>query len=595
MRVRTSCLFLFAICGGMCVPQCAEAQQKKTNPQVNFVHPGGAKAVADINELFSLLNPAEQKQKANLLDFVETFMIGVDRRKQIQVNLLFGGGTRYLVNIPVSDIEGFRENIEGLGVYSKPKGKLFQLSGEFKGWMAYRSGYVTISENAADVQAGIAVNAKVKAGDSLTFQLVNQTTDAASQAARKTDFENTRRELLSVYKIATTESQAAFASRKQAYVNQLDELERFFVQSGQYISGWKYDKANKTGNLYFELTAIPGTELDKTIAQFSQESGYFDNLPKASNSILSGRFNHPVDARRKQAIQAFLSKSITSLSERIEKSVKITAGEKPSAKKLAELGMQLLAGGAKGGSFQGFIDVVPANGNGHHVIGGVKTPIDQSQMATEAIKAWVTAREGQQLKPNVDKVGNVAIHALRLKLRNPEVAKFFGPDPTVYLGVGPETLWYSIGPDGLNRLKTTISTVAASQNNATAKTKTVKDTRAVAINGDTKLEVTQVKQTVDGKYAIDMQVRLLPWMQLLDKLRAKQPVPADRQGKTKRKEQDERRARILSALKGGDDKMAFRMHRDGKTIKGSLQVVAGLIRFVGKEVAVFTKDNLSVD
>lgn len=539
--------------------------QKKSDPRVVIVHPGADQIKKDMGILFSLTSPSEQKQKKNMIDFIDQFIAGVDEKQPIRVNLLFGNkGVRYVLHFPINNLAEFRNNIDAFGVKSKKRGATYQLSGEFDGWMAFKDGYATIVEVAGDLSAAPKGNiaALLARKESATFELANDMADEASLKARRDSFSSTRRELLAVMKKTPGERAAAFDVRKQGYMNQLDELERFFVESSRFVSGWKYNPITGGGSLSFELDAIKGTDLATTISEFGNTPCHFAGVAKAPNSILSGRFIHPIDAMRQKAIAGFLGKSLVSLVERISGSTTLKSdAEKAGATEFAKIAIRMAKAGTAGGSFDGFIEVIPVSG-GNQFVGGVKTPADMSADAVAAIKAWTASRNGQSMKANVDAAGDVKIHSIELSINNADIKQFLGSS-TLYLGVGPESLWYAAGPNALALLKQSIGSVGASP-----------------ANGDIK--------------AIDLKGHIHPWLTLLDRIRSRQPVPSTREGQTKRKEQDSMRAAVLAATAGGDDVLSFEMHRKENTMVGKFTVVQGLLRFVGKEVARFTKENLDV-
>jgi hypothetical protein len=654
-NVRFNLICLLAVC--LSLSGSAAHAQKKTDPRVRFVHPGADSILNDVKILFSLTTAAEQKQEVNLTEFIDTFLAGVDSTRFIGVNLLFGSkGVRYVLNFPITDLKKFRRNIDDFGVASKPKGKdVYQLSDEFDGWMSFRKlgsstagkgkGNVTIVEKAADLagaaNSAIGVDVLLKRGESLTFELANEMNDQASRDARRSSFAATRRELLAALKKKATESPAAFEVRKQGYINQLDELERLFVETSKFVAGWKYDPVTTSGKLSFDLLAIEGTQLAQAISEFGDQPCHFAGIAREDKSILSGRFMHPIDKMRKQALEKFLDKSLVSLTEQIETS-ELTSGEKSGATLFAKTSIKMLKVGVKGGSFDGFVEVMPTDG-GNQIVGGVKTPVDLSADALEAIKGWAASRTGQILKQDIGREGDVTFHSIKLAINHSDIEKFIGSDQTVYLGVGPDTLWSAIGPNALEFLTKSIQATGSKATNqktpdekttdqettdvkatdekpADEKTTDEKttdekttdekatDEKAIdkkpadektsdvkATDEKTNDEKTNDEKTTDGPTkAIDVRVRIHPWLTLLDQIRSKQPIPTTREGKTLRKEQAEQRAAVLAATKNGDDILAFEVHRNGDQITGTLSVVKGILRFVGKEVARFTKDNLDV-
>ena len=542
--------------------------QKKTDPRVVILHPGATALKKDIGILFSLLTPAEQKQKQNMIDFVNQFLAGVNEKEFVRVNLLFGNkGVRYVVNFPVSNLVSFRENIDLFGLKSKKRGATYQLSGEFDGWMSYKNKYTTIVKAAGDFaaipNARLGVEGLVARKESITFALVNDSQGPADLVARRDSFGATRRELLAVMKKKPTERASAFEVRKLGLENQLDELERFFVESARFVTGWQYNPTTGGGSLSFELEGIKDTDLAKTIAEFGNEPCHFAGITRNPKSILSGRFMHPIDAMRRKALASFFDKAVVSLSERIATSDRITgAAEKAAATEFAKIAIKMAKTGAAGGSFDGFIEVIPVAG-GNQFVGGVKTPEDMTADAMAAIKAWTASRTGQSMKTDVDAEGDVKIHSVNLSFKNTDIQQFVG-SPTLYLGVGPESLWYAAGPDALPLLKASIQSAGGD-----------------APAGPLK--------------AIDITGHINPWLTLLDRIRSRQPIPSTREAQTRRKELDNMRAAVLAATAGGDDVLSFEVLRNGEKINGKLTVVRGILRFIGKEVARFTKENLDIN
>ncbi|MFH1303922.1 MAG: hypothetical protein ABIK07_22915, partial [Planctomycetota bacterium] len=127
--------------------------------------------------------------------------------------------------------------------------------------------------------------------------------------------------------------------------------------------------------------------------------------------------------------------------------------------------------------------------------------------------------------------------------------ELFGTGEALYAGSTPDALWMAAGPDAVERIKAAVKMVS---------------------------EAPPEKVSPN---VIELNVKSLPWLKLMDKLREK-------------KGNQEIRELALKSLTSTDDTFTFVMKREGDSIDGKAKLDKGILRFIGNIIAKFSKETL---
>ena len=547
-------------------------------PKITVMLIGTDEFLDDIKFITLLAGEKGKKEWPNVKGTLDYFLSGVDGTKPIRVDVLTGGAnTETVLHVPIgkkkgNDFADFRTNLGTFGfAIAKQKANLFKLTLAVQPpqifWMRYQNGYASIAEKQAHVPANIpnpsiAVQPLVKRGFDVAANLENA---ADGQDSRKKQFQSIRDNLTDALKLKKDEEADEFEIRKLVLDQQLDELQRFYVQSEKMILGWTTDVAKKEGWLDIELTPIKDTELDKSVNLFNNAASFFVNVERNPNAILSARLNHPLDEMRKAHLLEFFKLIRPNTKRRIDKGDKRTDDEKTARKQITDLMIDLLEQGTDGGIVDGFLEVTQIDEK-KTLVGGIKIP--DGAKAFEIMKLVTAAAADLKVKLEIEKVGDVSIHSVSIPEDDKiKVQELLGKIDVFYAGTSKDSLWIAAGDKALESLKAAIEKVRA-----------------------------PAKEGVESP-AVETFVKLGPWIKYLDKRR--QRLDKENAGKeltepekTQRKESDQRRQNALKSFAEGHDTITFQLNRVDKHIEGKLIIGEGIFRFMGNEIAKFSEETL---
>lgn len=547
--------FLFFI---MAFSLVAPAAAQDEIPRVSLVHPGADRLKEDLKFLLSLTNETEQKQTEVVLDYVELFQSGVDPTRPICMDLLIENqAIRYLSSFPVADLDDFLDNVDSFGIQVSRRGSsLYQLKKAFEGYMRFdrRLGYASISESRDDVPISMPdprepVRPLIEAGYDVGAQLVNS---ADNQESRRTSFANVREELMAAVKQMQNESAEDFEVRRLLTEQQINEVERYFVEAAKVLVGWTTDIESRSGSGELQLYPIPDSDLAATIAQLQQTPSDFANVAQNAEAILSGRINHPLDEFRvKQLLEAY--EVLEARGKARIDGTQLTDEQKTVAKQMTEMVFEMLAAGAEAKMLDGFVEVVTNASGKHTIYGAIRSPDGTKADAIVALVPDLMLNATAELK--FAEHENVSIHKLVIPDEDLEFIEFLSDDRSVLLGTSPEAVWYAAGEGALEKLKEAI-TAAGAENAGNA----------------------------DAPF-FTATFRAGPWVRLRDKRLAKREDKGNEQV----------RKLALEAFEGDDDRVTVSLRRVEDHVVGKMQVDVGILRFAGKLVAMFSKENLEAE
>jgi hypothetical protein len=517
--------------------------------------------------VLDLTTPEERKQYATLKDFVDVFLYGVDVTKPVRMDVLTGGpATSYRLYVPVRDFTEFwKENLKPLGIpvqeYAKAPG-LFRLGGHpsdaFDGYMLYdakkRDGYAIIWEKpqgereptqpTAEQQNALGgIQDLLKLGYDAVVQLTNKPEGVKE---RNEHFARDRDKILGKLKRDPSESAADFELRKFAAGLQFDETRRIYAESKDLLSGItvssKPEKA--TGKLHIE--PLPGTSLAESVAIIGQKASRFAGVPRGEKATATGRINFPLDDFRKKSAHALADKIRRNEQDKMANAKDATADQKAAGKEFIDELIDRINEGVDAGVIDGFVEITPEPNGVHTLVGGIASP--DGTKWTKVIELLPRTRRGAQVKMNVGEHNGVALHELTLtKEQHQGFYEMLGGG-RLLAGTAKDSIWYAAGPNAEAALKKAIDDAA--------------------------------KPGQPAPTFISFRGELLPGAKILD----------TRLGLTGNKKY---RDLAVQAFQDGEGRVVAEMKRNGDAVDGEMTLDRGILRFIGKALSLFSKENLA--
>ncbi|HAA51397.1 MAG TPA: hypothetical protein DCE43_16890, partial [Planctomycetaceae bacterium] len=545
-QILTTLVFLLALTS----PRWAQAQDHA--PKVSAVLHSADRLLEDLKLLSDLTTTTEKKQWDNISGIIETFLFGIDTKKPIGIEVLLGGEEEeYRFALPVSNLKEFiDENLGGFEITSRKIGTgLYRLSEnkDTLGYMRHRKGYASISESRAALNVVIDPVARAAAlaprRHSVGGLIKNK---PEGQAARRKAFVSIRNNLQSAIKTRKDETPSELALRKELRAYELGEAERFVVESESLALGFRIDPKTRQAVLDLDLSAIEGTSLDKSIGSLSKTPSHFASVPSPEDSILSFRIHHPLDEFRKTSLQAVLTATRNAIQGDINRTASTTDDQKAASIKVLDTIVATVQSSLQKGILDAFVEVSPTADGNNVMVAAIRTI--QGDRLRSALTTIPNSTLATDVKVDVSKAGGVAIHELTLPASfHDDFAKIFGPNKTILIGTSPDAAWCAAGPGALKALTQAITERA--------------------------------KPGAANPVFVDLSVTAGPWLTAYDKRMGTKGGAADRK-------------LALTAFSKGQDTIAFQLRRDKARVLGQITLGTGILRFLGKKMAQFSKENL---
>ena len=563
-------------------------------PSITVVFPSIDEVLKDLKLAFDLVG--DTKGFTTLRETVETFLVGVDTSKAGGVRTYpTSAGLQSVLSFPVkSDAEFMRliSNLWDLDIKTAPAPKpqlirqippavtqklarlrleknerlIFRL---FDGFMRYESGQVHLGKQLEDV--GLAkgtLPVDLVKGHDLAIWI-----DGMAQAPekRKTAFEKAKTELIGALTKGESESEAAFAARKSLTEHQIAEFERFFVESSKILIGWNVSEAEKQATLDIDMESIAGTAFEKSVELLSQTPDEFAGVSK-KDAIFSLSLNFALDPLRQAFVKDIANLERKLLKKEITESEKRTAEEKAVDSDLVDLVFDLVEGTSKLGIANAFVrswkntDGSLSTVTGGRITAGAKATIEKM------LDDIASRSPDNKVEKKIETEGEIEIHKLTVPRLHTELPEFIGSDGAIFVGTHENSVWLASGEKALELLKAAI--------------KEAKDAGP--------------KPGPD----LDLSVNLGPYVHVLNSYRTRNPqvkaAPAAKAADGKKKvtkvkgliSTADLRKLALEAFKEGKDTVTLSIHREEKQVKLKLKFEEGCLRFAGKVLSKFVKENL---
>jgi hypothetical protein len=569
--------------------------QAPHDARVTVAHPGIQSLKTDLDRVLALTEPVEHEQIENVAGLIDTFFAGVDQERPIQCAVPMGTkpvSVMVVATLPDVDepLAEFRDNMSAQGYEferdAQNKSLYWTDADPDFGWMRNltETRQVMVLMTSIDIEAEAAkenlpvseykkqLRARMRAviadaivpdlqpQGNVSAEILNNDETPASQSARRESFAKVRTESLERVQKRPDESATEFEFRRGFAENLADEVERFIAEVSKataVLTLESDDKSARSVTLSTSAAGIPGTQLADAIHQIGTQPDPFVTIPKVADSALSLRLNHPIDPMRQTNILELLKLAELDIRSRINESTKLSDAEKQASNDATSGIIAVIADGIGSGWMNAFIEASP-DGQGDFVSVSAFSAPTASKL-TEVLPLLAKAGKSNVVEMNADKQGEVAIHRIQI---GAGFSKFmdtaFGGGKDIFVGIGPQHVWLASGPGSKDRLKQTIADLGA---------------------------------PADNPSPLKIELKLLPWVQKLDRIAKKKPEAETASDKELQREQARRRARAIAACTSDDEiVLEFRMV-DGQ-LAGDLKLNTGVLRWIGKEIAAYSKTNL---
>lgn len=593
-------------------------------PTVTIMLSGTGEFERDIKAIMEMGGKDAAEQWPIIAAILPAFNAGIDPDRPIRVDIIFGEERDYRISIPYDNQKAILGNIQGF-IGAKPRrigSGLYSLKAPaFNGFLRDLSkiDYVIIAADRDNIPANFDplpdLQPLLAAGYDLAASVRN-TADGVDD--RKKAIEDLRTELLGALEKASDESDLEFKIRTVGLVHQLEELERLFADSESLVIGWTTDAAKKEARMELELTALPETDLAKSISELGAKPSLFSSAAKTEQSMFFGRVNHSLDDMRKTHLKEMLDLLTEQTVAETKASTTIAEDKKSATEEGATAFFEMLQAGSKMGVFDGFANVEYGD-KGRSIVGTIRAadgskidgvlaslkaagwdielaeaavvdapekkaaektaektedkPADKPaspdtedaapESKPEAAPAKAkdaTAEEAEAETSDAPSAAELAIH----KVKVPEVGEsdfqnLFGEDVTLLVAGTDNGIYYAAGPGAEELLR-----------------------KAVAETGED-----QAKN--DGTF-IETWTKLGPWLDYLKERRERREAGQDLSKLTKEEKKAlEERAAIrdmaIKAFSEGQDTIHMQLKSDQKKVTGMTTLAEGILRFVGRAIA----------
>ena len=595
----TLCLLAFA---AVFLNRAAFAADEKpaAKPSITVVFPSIDEVFKDLKLAFDLVGDA--KGFATLKDTIETFLVGVDTTKAGGIRTYATPtGLQSVLSFPIKNDPEFKKLISNLWdldvktapapspqlIKQIPPGvtqKLAKLKLDknerlmfklFDGFLRYEPGQVNLGKQIEDVRlAKGALPVEILKDRDLAIWI-----DGRAQRPRrtpKTSFEKAKTELIGAITKGESESDEAFAARKSLTEHQIAEFERFFVESSKILIGWTVSDVKKYAALDIDLEAIPGTDFEKSVDILGQTPDEFAGVSK-KDAVFSLTLNFALDPLRQAFVKDIANRERTLLKKEITESEKRTPEEKAVDSDLIDLLCDVVEGTSKLGIANAFVRSWKNADSSLSTVAGGRIPPGLKTQFEKTLDKIASRNPNNKVEKKVETEGEIEIHKLSVPQLHTEIPEFVGAEGTIYVGLDDKTVWLASGDKSLELLKAAI-----------------KDVKEAGPKPGPDLELI---------------ANLGPYIEVLNAYSSRHPKTATPAKKTtaaaKPEDAKKRVAKVegliseadlrklaLEAFKDGKDTVSLSIVREEKVVKLKLKFDEACIRFVGKVISKFVKENL---
>lgn len=603
---------LAAGCVVLCLVSTAWSQPSKAAPPATAdkaEKPTISVVLVSIDELYRDLKlvfdiAGDPKGFKTLKETIEVFLEGVETNKAAGVRVyMTADGLRAVASLPIkneADLKTFLQNLWDLDVKSSPapdnklepqvpravqqkrRQMMLQpteriLFGLYDAFLKYESGHVHLGELLTDVRLAKGGVPAETAKDADLAILIDGGSKTPEE--RRKAFEKAKAEVLAIEK-KENEQTADFELRKSITEHEVAEIERFFAESSKIQLTWLTSPEKKHARLDLGLSAVKDTPLAKSIEMIGETADEFAGVGK-QNCALALQINFPLDEMRQAALKPISKQARDRLKSKVDEDEKVPAAQKAVDKDLVDLVFDVIDEIGGMGVFNGCLRTW-SNGDGTLTTVGATKVLNGAKFVNLLQK--FAGRGGENAaEMKVETIGDVEIHKITVADLQKDYPEVFTKDGSIYVGTAEKAVWYAFGEKALDRLKVAIE---------------------------------EAKAGAKPGQVVELNAKLLPLVEVYDKIRARKNwkvgaverrvTPKDKATESQKKADGEKKkpGDLLSdldlvsvakeAFREGQDTVSLSLGRkpNQDEIEAAIQFDEGILRFVGKALSKFVKDNL---
>jgi hypothetical protein len=567
---------LFLLC--LTVLLLAQPLHAQSEARIKVVSPGVDRLKEDLKYLVELSPTKTLKDQWNktLKELIESFADGLDATRPIRVDLVFSkADVGYEMHFPLGKLEGkggFLDNLKGFGINNKKLAQgLFELTQGTKknlktsGFLREANKHASIAPTQAAVPANMphsitpALQAYLEKGYDVALELKNDPKDKAGMAARLANFKELRKQLEAGITFKRDEDKSTFELRKLAVVQNLNEAERFLVETELLTANWVTNVEGKKGRGELAFTALPETGLRSSAELLAAKPSYFANVKPPAKPAATGRLTFPVDELRVGHLKDFYKVVRPVFVKRLEGHASFKeADQKAAAKQAGDLIIDMLEAGLAHAVVDGILDLTEADGGKHTLIFGIRAA--DGKVADQIVSLFPKIWPGFEIKLDVAEIGGASLHTLTLpKKRLPRFQKFFPEETLIHVATSKDAVWIAIGTNAKADLTAAINAAA--------------DPAPAMVD------------PVVGSLSANM-------TKLVQLIEALEPDKAETTGPKTTAQKDREKIRNLAeqAVKGCEPWLSMELKRNDNVIDGTIDVTECALKVVGTLIADFAKN-----
>lgn len=522
--------------------------------------------------------PALKKQWKKLKeDVLDAFTQGVDTTRPVGLDIVFRkDAMSYVARIPITLFNnaqaGFLQGIQGMGYTTKEvvKGELYEVleKKRIAFYLRYdpKTKYVWLATTKADIPNPLPnpitdLQPLLALKKDVVAQIKN---DAPGTSQRRQNFQALRKEFEALIKFRRNEDPNAFEMRKLALTQQLNEAERFLVESEDMLVSWTTAPGATVARGELSLTALADTDLEKSVQEFAVKPSYFANVVLHKEPIAVGRVTFPLDQVRSKHVKEFFKLVRPTLESEINKREGKSEAEKAASKEATNKFLDMLDAGVGLAVVDAFADSHPVSAGKNVFVSGIRAA--DGKAADELIKLLPQMNSEWQVKLDAQEHGGVSIHELTVpKSRMESFQKIFAGESTIYVGTSKDAVWCAAGTDAVKHLTEAIDQVA-------------KPAPAMA-------------DPVVVSYQIQL-AKLVTLMEIVEKENPIGNVAPTKEQKQRQKEIERFRNLAQQAMGDCTSLMHGELKRNDNKIEGFIELNDCVLKFIGSVIADKVKETL---
>ena len=565
---------LFLICvAALLISLPVHAQSEA---RIKIVAPGVDRLKEDLKFLVELSPiPALKKQWKTLDDLIDSFAVGLGSKDPMRIDLVFSKTSLgYEMHFPLEKLAGkggFLLNLSDLGFNNKNLAPgLFELSeGKGKnlksvGFLREANKHASIAPTRAAIPANMPhpITAELRAylakGYDVVVELKNDPKDKVGMAARLANFKELRKQLEAGLTFKRDEDKSEFELRRLTAVNNLNEAERFLVETELLTVNWITDVVGKKGRGELSFTAIPGTGLMASSQLLAAKSSHFANVKPPAKPAITGRLNFAIDPLRSGQLKDFYKAFRPVLAKHVEGLASLKeADQKAAGKQAGDLVIDMLDAGIAVGVVDGFMDLNEADGGKHTLVCGIRAA--DGKVADQIVGLVPRIWPGFEIKLNVAEASGTSLHTVTLPAKRlPRFQEFFPGETVIHVATSKEAVWFAIGTNAQADLTTAIAAAAG--------------------------PAPAMVDPVITSFSANM-TKVVALFEALEPDRIESAGPKT----PAQKEREKIRNLAELAVKDCEPWLTSELRKNGNVIEGTLDVTECALRFVGTLIADFSK------